>query len=485
MFKLAAFIRSDGVSINPFACKQLCYYIRNGVIISTQDMYEQTAGFDILKSTGVTVLKCVVIGDKNNSLEAGLNTDNVMFVDTISECIKYLSDKFNYNEWWFVGDNATANNLIWKGLIMDVHLSKSYANKYSHEWNNIEPHVLNQPEMLNKTLLDHPNMEFELVSTTRIDLSMSKTIRHYMRRNTEESNLLMTMNQIITQGFKRPNRTGVNTRCLFGKLFEYNMIEKIDPDSGKSSFRLPLLTTKKMFTRGIFGELIWFLSGGTNSKDLEKNKINIWKGNTSREYLDSIGHPDYEEGECGPIYGFQWRHAGAKYIQGKHDYTGEGIDQVAQVIESLQNDPYSRRHIINAWNVQDLSEMCLPPCHVLYQFMVHEEEGQKYLSLMMYQRSCDTFLGLPFNICSLGMFLTIMAHRVNMKPFKIVHSVADMHIYENHIEAASKQIQREPCMFPYISINCDPKDKLEDYTFDDIKIDDYYSHTPIKGTMVA
>lgn len=486
MFKFAAFIRSDGVSINPFACKQLCYYIRNGVIVSTQSMFELTTGFSILKMNGgVSVSKIVVIGDETTSMESGLNTSNVVFIENIRSCIKYLSENFNNREWWFVGDNETANNLIWKGLIMDVHLSKSYSRVNSSEWNSLDPYVLNQTEMLDKTLLDHPNMEFELVSTTRMDLSMSKTIRHYMRRNIEESNLLAAMNQIITQGFKRPNRTGIDTRSLFGKQFEYNMIERTDPETGKSSFRLPLITTKKMFIRGVFGELKWFLGGGTNSKDLEKNKINIWKGNTTREYLDSIGHADYNEGETGPIYGFQWRHAGAKYIQGKHDYAGEGVDQVAQVIHSLQTDPFSRRHIINSWNVQDLDEMCLPPCHVLYQFMVHEDQEQKYLSLMMYQRSCDTFLGLPFNICSLGMFLTMMAHRVNMKPFKIIHSIADMHIYENHIEQASTQIQREPCMFPYIRIDCDPKEKLEDYNFKDIVVEDYYHHTPIAAEMAA
>lgn len=486
MFKLVAFIRSDGDTINPFDCKYLCSYVRDGVVVMTQMMFESMDGYASIDTFGIGISTIIIIGDKSSVLESGLNkTNHPIYVDDINHCIKYLSAKCNSKSWWFIGDNKTSNHLIENGLIMDVHLSKSYATQHSTEWYRLTKHTLSQSTLFNKTLLDDPINEFELISTTRSDKLDSKTIRHYMRRNIEESNLLNAMNQIIQQGFKRPNRTGVDTRSLFGKQFEYKMVEKIDSETGKSSYRLPLLTTKKMFVRGVFGELKWFLSGGTDSKELETQGINIWKGNSSRKFLDATGKSHYDEGECGPIYGFQWRHTGAQYVHGKKDYTGEGIDQVQNVIKSLQEDPFSRRHIISGWNVKDLDQMVLPPCHVLYQFLVSEHKGQKYLSLSMYQRSADTFLGVPFNVCSLGMFLLIMAHRVNMKPLSIHHSIGDMHIYENHIEAASKQIQRDPCMFPYISINCDPKEKIEDYNLEDISIDDYYHHNLIKADMIA
>lgn len=477
MFKLAIYLRNDGTTINPFACPVLCSYMRNGIIVMTDRMFKMMDGMNAKSRFDVPTSELVVIGDED--------IEYIKVVKNISQCIKYLSQTHASKGWWFIGDNETANQMIWNGVIMDVHLSKSYAHKGMKEWMFTYLNALPQGTLFDKTLLEQPNMRFSLLSNTRDAKSETKSIRHYYRRNQEESTLLYAMKDIIDNGFKRPNRTGVDTITIFGRQFEYRMNERVDPNTGESSFRLPLLTTKRMFTRGVFQELKWFLSGGTDSKTLEEQKINIWKGNTTREYLDSIGHEDYDEGETGPIYGFQWKHWGAEYEQGKHDYTGEGIDQISQVVDSLQTDPYSRRHIISGWNVSDLKKMCLPPCHVLYQFMVHEEDDQKYLSLMMTQRSCDTFLGLPFNICSLGMFLTIMAHKVGMKPYKIVHSIADMHIYESHIDAVSTQLQREPFEFPYIRVACDPKEKIEDYNYDDIVIEGYYCHEPIKADMVA
>ena len=482
MFKLAAFLKSDGSSIDPFACDQLSLYLRGGIIITTKHMFELTNGFSA--ATDKTILQLIVIGNDPCILEIGLNANgNAIFVKDIKGCIRRLSRDFQNQEWWFVGDNRTAQDLILQGVIMDVHLSKSYGKYNSTEWKLYDPHTINDPVLFNKSLLERPDMEFSLISQTNI--YESRTIRHYIRRNREECNLLCAMNEIINHGFKRPNRTGVDTRSLFGKQFEYRMVEKIDSDTGRSSFRLPLLTTKKMFVRGVFGELKWFLNGSTDSKILEKDGINIWKGNSSREFLDATGKQTYPDGECGPIYGFQWRHWGAEWDAQKNDYTDQGIDQVAQVIESLQKDPYSRRHIISGWNVKDLNKMCLPPCHVLYQFLVHDEGDQKYLTLMMTQRSCDVFLGLPFNICSLGLFLLMMSHRVGMKPYKIIHSISDFHLYETHIEAASIQIKREPCMFPYVSINGDPKENLQDYDFKDITIEDYFSYERISADMVA
>lgn len=579
--------------------------------------------------------------------------------------------------------------------------------------------------------------------------------------NLEEKHLLNTMQDIISNGHVQQNRTSIPTRSVFGRMFEYQMIQQVDPKSNEPMYRIPMLTTKKMFLRGIFEELMWFLNGRVDAKELQAKKVRIWDGNTSREYLDRVGLTEYEEGETGPIYGFQWRHWGAEYVSGKKEYNREGLDQVAQTVYSLKTDPFSRRHIISGWNVADLDKMCLPPCfiagskvltdrgyvaieelqdidkvythkgnwkpiinrqkrsyakdlykithganinpiicteehpflvkrylshdspswmaakdivptehlicipiermqgppsititfegkflipkelnyermggfvampygfkehsgweilsqfrdsthtliipewlqrsqihdlhmfiygfessaaspyascfhvenmecalslqriyaklgiasrvsldidnpviikqstnigvgrysdghylympimdvsrhreeeaidvynievaddnsyvvqnvathncHVLYQFLVHEEHGQKHLSLMMTQRSCDTFLGLPFNICSLGLFLALMAKTVDMIPHKIIHSIADMHIYENHIDAAQSQIAREPYPFPYIRV-IRKKAAIEDYTLDDIEIIGYQSHSAIKAPMVA
>ena len=484
MFKLAIFIRADGLTIDPFACKHLRSYLRNGIVITTKKMFELSDGFKAAVNNGIKITQLIVIGQEASIINSGINENgNAVFVKDIKSCIRYLSQNHSSREWWVIGDNQFAYDLIMKGLIMDVHISKSRGSFRSFSWNEYEPYTIHQEELFNKSILERSEMEFSMISQT--DIYENKTIKHFMRRNREECNLLTAMNEIITHGFKRPNRTGVSTRSLFGKQFEYRMTERIDPVTGRSSFRLPLLTTKKMFVRGVFGELKWFLNGSTDSKILESDGINIWKGNSSRQFLDTNDKKGYAEGECGPIYGFQWRHWNAEWKANKTDYTGEGIDQVAQVVKSLQEDPYSRRHIISGWNVKDLDQMVLPPCHVLYQFLVHETDNQKYLTLMMTQRSCDVFLGLPFNICSLGLFLLMMSHRVGMKPYKIIHSISDFHLYETHIEQASIQTTREPCMFPYVQLNCDPKENLEDYEFKDIVISDYYSHDRITADMVA
>lgn len=471
MFKLAVYLRSDGVSLNPFACNLLHVYMCDHVIIMDKEIFDQA----YMSMSKIRVAATIVIGEGSFV--------NVTFVKDFKECMQLVASEYKERTWWVVGNNLLMNELIWNGLVMDIHLSKCYAKKGTREWDIRTEQIIYQTTLFDKSLLGNPEMEFTLLSSVKTP--RTKQTKHYLRRNHEEQSLLATMKSILLYGHIRPNRTGINTRCMFAQQFEYHMIERVDPETGLSSFRLPLLTTKKMFLRGVFEELKWFLGGCTNSKILEEKGINIWKGNSSRAFLDSVGLSDYEEGECGPIYGFQWRHFGATYVPNKTDYTGEGIDQVAQVIESLQKDPFSRRHIINAWNVADIDKMALPPCHHTYQFMCHEENGKIYLSVFLYQRSCDAFHGLGFNICSLGIFLMLMCHQTGYFPYALYHSISDMHIYETHFDAASKQIEREPYMFPYIRVGCEPKMNIEDYEFSDIIVENYNHYPSIKADMVV
>ncbi len=689
-------------------------------------------------------------------------SNNLLIFDSISECNKILSlPPYDTLIKWVIGGECIYNQYMKLGILNEVYISEinntSYTNK-SFNWFSG----------------NNPEIGFKLIKSTNYNKFIQN---HYRAVNTEEINLLNHMNNIIKNGFYKSSRTGVNTYSSYGNMFTYMINEKFTED-GIPMYSIPLLTTKKMFLRGIFEELKWFLNGGVNSKELESKKVNIWKGNTTKDYLNKYNLSDYQEGECGPIYGFQWKHWGANYIPGKFNYENEGIDQVSSVINSLKTDPYSRRHIISGWNVSDLNKMCLPPCfvkdsmvltnsgykyiqnvkdsdflythkanyenivniqnkqysgnlytiksalndikisatkehpflvktkimvsleprqyklskpkwiearnlditkhvlcipinknseeisidvrvnnttvfkqshltendyymlgyylgtegsilkmqikppswsllqefdndqdvaciipkwvfdlsvkniciflngfisskqkndlgfisvknyeialslqllfgkvgkiinillieneyviridsnnnykfpvidegyicselidikkayvndikvynfevsndssytieniavhncHMLYQFLVHSKNNDKYLTLMMTQRSCDTFLGLPFNIASLGLFLILMAQQVNMKPYKIIHSIADMHIYESHIDAVNIQLNREPYLFPYISIN-NKKDKIENYEFVDIKLHNYNHHSIIKAPMSA
>lgn len=467
MFSLAIYLDNDSITIDPFSCTTLCAYMRNCVIVANQGLMKMT---NDLQALTIPVKEIVVIA--SDSYES---SRPIRKTKDLKSCISYLTAHHQSTRWWVVGDNEFSNEMISNGVVMDVHLSKSYATGNMPERVSVSQCLLPQSVSFDKDMLDQPQPGFKLVSSTMDLRSDTRSHRHYARRNHEELSLLEAMKDILANGFHSPNRTGIDTVSVFGKHFEYRLIARVDPKTNIRYYQFPLLTTKKMFIRGIFEELKWFLSGGTDSKVLEDKGINIWKGNTSREFLDSNGLSHYHEGETGPIYGFQWKHFGATYVPGKHDYTGEGIDQIQNVIQSLKTDPFSRRHIISGWNPLQLSEMCLPPCHVLYQFMVHEHDGNRYLSLSMYQRSADMFLGVPFNIASCSMFLVMMAHRVGMVPYKFIHNIGDAHIYSNHLDATNIQVNRMPFMFPYVRIVDDCE----------IEIQDYNSHRAIKAGMAA
>jgi thymidylate synthase len=289
---------------------------------------------------------------------------------------------------------------------------------------------------------------------------------------------------ILHNGVEKNDRTGTGTLSVFGKQFRHKM-----------SDGFPLLTTKKMAWKVMVTELLWFLRGDTNIKWLVENKCNIWNGDAYKAYRSKVkshyeGGGDIadmtrfldfvksdtsgEWGELGPIYGKQWRSC-------------FGIDQIAELIYNLKTNPDSRRHIVNAWNVEDLDEMVLPPCH--YGFQCYVREG-KYLSLMWNQRSVDTFLGLPFNIASYGLLLEILAKEVGMIPDELIGNLGDVHLYSNHIEQAREQITRVPFELSKLVINDEfwnPDtsflDQIEHIQPDDFYIKNYQSHARIKAPL--
>ncbi len=254
--------------------------------------------------------------------------------------------------------------------------------------------------------------------------------------------------------------------------------KKIDFDISNS---FPLLTTKKMFWKGICHELLWFIKGNTNSKLLEEKGINIWKGNSSREFLDSIGLNKYKEGDIGAMYGFQWRHFNATYRGCDANYEGEGFDQLQNCIDLIKNDPTSRRIYMSAWNPSQLKDSVLAPCHMSYQFFV---TGDNKLSCILYQRSADTFLGLPFNIASVSLLVYIIANMTDKIPYKVTVMLGDAHIYEEHIDAVKIQLEREPYEFPKLIIK-NKHDNINDYVFEDFEIIDYKYHPTISAKMIA
>lgn len=296
--------------------------------------------------------------------------------------------------------------------------------------------------------------------------------------NPAEQAYLDLCQQIINDGENRPDRTGTGTRSLFAPT-------QLRFDLSNDSF--PLLTTKKVFSKAIIHELLWFVAGCTDAKKLAEVGVKIWEGNGSREYLDSLGLTHRREGDLGPVYGFQWRHFGAEYKDCDADYLGQGYDQLQDIINKLKTNPYDRRIIMSAWNPPDFAKMALPPCHVFCQFYVNfPEGGRPKLSCLLYQRSCDMGLGVPFNIASYALLTRMIAHVVDMDCGEFIHTLGDAHVYLDHIDALKEQITRVPRDFPKLTIKKERLEKIkniDDFKFEDFEISDYNPYPPIKMKM--
>ncbi|MBI52130.1 MAG: thymidylate synthase, partial [Chloroflexi bacterium] len=225
-----------------------------------------------------------------------------------------------------------------------------------------------------------------------------------------------------------------------------------------------------------------FISGSTDNKVLNKNKVTIWNGNSSKEYMERIGLSHYKDGDLGPIYGFQWRHFGAKYIDCDNDYKGEGIDQLSYIINEIKNNPTSRRIILSSWNPMDINKMALPPCHVMVQFYV--DTKNKYLDAKLIQRSGDMFLGIPFNIASYSILMHIIGNLTGYNPRYFIHDIGDAHIYDKHRSAIDIQLKRKTFNFPQLIIKRNFKD-IDDINEEDFEIKDYKYYPFIKAEMIA
>ncbi len=255
------------------------------------------------------------------------------------------------------------------------------------------------------------------------------------------------LDRILREGTQKGDRTGTGTISIFGTQSRYNLEDGF-----------PLLTTKKLHLKSIIYELLWFLKGDTNVKYLQDNGVRIWN-----EWAD-------ENGELGPVYGHQWR--------SWPDYNGGVIDQISQVVDQLKHNPDSRRMIVSAWNVAEVNKMALPPCHTIFQFYV--ADGR--LSLQLYQRSADTFLGVPFNIASYALLLQMMAQVTGLKPGDFIHTTGDTHLYLNHLDQARLQLTRTPRPLPVMKINPDVK-SIFDFQYEDFQLEGYDPYPHIKAEV--
>jgi len=257
------------------------------------------------------------------------------------------------------------------------------------------------------------------------------------------------LERTLSEGVKKEDRTGTGTISVFGHQMRFDLSEGF-----------PLLTTKKLHLKSIIYELLWFLKGDTNIRYLNEHGVRIWN-----EWAD-------ENGDLGPVYGSQWR--------SWQDYSGETIDQISQAVDMIKNNPDSRRIIVSSWNVAAIPQMKLPPCHCFFQFYV---AGGR-LSLQLYQRSADIFLGVPFNIASYALLLQMMAQTTGLQPGDFVHTLGDAHIYTNHLEQVKLQLTREPRPLPVMKINPDRK-SIFDFQYEDFELEGYNPHPHIQGTVAV
>ncbi|KAG9309843.1 thymidylate synthase [Chiua virens] len=292
----------------------------------------------------------------------------------------------------------------------------------------------------------------------------------------EEHQYLALVQRVIAEGEPRSDRTGTGTHAIFAPpAFRFTLTNAI----------FPLLTTKRTYLKGIVEELLWFIRGKTDSALLSERGVKIWDGNGSKAFLESRGLGHRREGDLGPVYGFQWRHFGATYIDCEADYTGQGVDQLQECIDKIRHNPTDRRIILSAWNPAAIPEMALPPCHMMCQFYVHmasTPDSKNGLSCLMYQRSADLGLGIPFNIASYALLTHMIAHVTNTEPRELIIQLGDAHVYKDHITALQTQLYREPKPFPTIRFAREI-DNIDKFEYDDIIVEGYDSYPTIPMKM--
>lgn len=334
--------------------------------------------------------------------------------------------------------------------------------KISEEKENIEGSLNSSSESVDKVA------KKVVDSATELD-NIRKEIKQNSSKH-EEYQYLDLVGEAIAVGNVKMDRTQVGTHSLFGRTMRFSLENDV----------FPLLTTKSTFFRGVAEELLFFISGKTDNRILQEKRIHIWDLNCTREFLDKRGLKDREVNDLGPVYGFQWRHFGADYKTFKDDYSGKGVDQLKTLIERIKTNPNCRRLILSAWNVKDLPQMVLPPCHMFAQFYVHDGK----LSCQMYQRSADLGLGVPFNIASYALLTRMIAQCCGLKAHEFVHVMGDCHVYKNHVTQLKQQLKRKPREFPKLKLNKDKTD-IDSFVFEDFELVGYKPHKKIKMQMAV
>lgn len=385
--------------------------------------------------------------------------NNPIYFNNINNLLLFLDKiKRHINECFIIGGSQIYDIFLDLKLVNKVYLTYIQNTNYNcTKFFNFKKYI-KQFNFLNSNYYD----DIDIKTNTKYTLINSE----YIYVNKEEKKFIKTINKILNKGVYNLDRSGIGTLSIFGKSFTYDI----------RNYRLPLFTQRKVFLKGIIEELLFFISGKTDTKILEEKKVNIWKGHTSREFLDSRGLYDLKEGDMGAGYAFQLRHFGTEYVNADTNYNGMGFDQLEYVINEIKTNPTSRRIIFSYWNPKDFHKTSLLPCHILYNFHINIDTNE--LSCSFYQRSNDYMLAGVYNVCSASILVFMICKLTGYKPGKIIHNIGNIHIYMNQIQVVKEIIQNEPYNFPLLLIN-DPKDEIrqiEDFKFEHFKLLFYNSY---------
>ena len=417
-------------------------------------------------------INIILTKDKSKIQE---NKEDTYVFNNLEDVFRWLQiNNLVYNKIFIIGGSSIYDQILkkYRDMINNIYITEIQTNFYTKDkykllYFNDELKDFSFTEIEKLNLLNQSeiySIEKKKYESINIKYKFYLGVRH--NKNSCEKQYLNLLKDIITENNIKISRNS-KVYSKFGVRMEFNLLNGF-----------PLLTTKKMPWKTILRELIWFIKGETDNKILKEQKVHIWDLNSTKEFLESRNLSYQIEGDLGPIYGFQWRHFGAEYIDCDSDYQNKGIDQLKYVINEIKENPSSRRIIMSSWNPIDIPKMALPPCHVMIQFNIEPP----FIDAQLYQRSGDMFLGVPFNIASYSFLLSIIGHICNYIPRKLIHIIGDAHIYENHIEAVSTQLSRMVGNLPKLEIK--ELDNIDNITEDMFKIHNYNPEPAIKAEMI-
>lgn len=392
---------------------------------------------------------------KDNDVKDKINNTSVIVCHDPYDAVRLCNREYKDKSWFVIGGSE-----IYRWFMEQRIVSELYAT-----------HIDDDTDC--DTKFDYSGYMPILRCDYSRSLATNATLLHYSIKNKEEQSMLDTLSRLVNKSHKKDDRTGVGTQSLFGERFEFDLTNNT----------FPLMTTRKMFMKGIFEELMLYIRGQTDSKILENKGVHVWAGNTTREFLDNRNLQHLPVGDMGPSYGFLFRHFGAEYKTCESDYTKKGVDQLAKVINTLKTSPYDRRMIISLWDPTNLDNCPLPPCLYNYQFYCRKIGDIQFLDCMMTQRSSDFMVAGGWNVATGALLTYLIANVCDMQPGKLIWNIGDCHLYNNLIEQAKEQISRSPNLYPKIFIK--KKENIESFEYEDIELLNYHPQSSIKVIMNA